>query len=62
MNLVFIFALDKYGYYCLLGNCKFIVFLNSNFIAVDSLSSYDNLYNFNGCLKLMKPYMLAPMI
>lgn len=36
MNLVSLFALDKFGYYCSLENCKFSISLNSNFIFVDS--------------------------
>ena len=43
-NLVFVSILDKFGYCCLFGNGKFSLFQNSNLVAIDSLSGFDNLY------------------
>ena len=43
-NLISIFVLEKYGYYCSFGNSKFNISLNSNVIGTGSLSVHDNLY------------------
>ena len=43
-NLISISVLDKSGYYCLCGNSKFSLSLNSNVIGIGSLYMHDNLY------------------
>lgn len=43
-NLIFVSALNKFGYYCSFGNGKFYPFHNSNLVGSGSLSGYDNLY------------------
>ena len=43
-NLVSISTLDKFGYYCSLGNNKFSCFQDSNLIGTGSLYFHDNLY------------------
>ncbi|KAL5812818.1 hypothetical protein ACOSQ3_027768 [Xanthoceras sorbifolium] len=43
-NLVLIFLLDKFGYYCSFGNNQFSLSLNSNVIGTGSLCVYDNFY------------------
>ena len=43
-NLISIFVLGKYGYYCSFGNSKFNHSLNSKVIGTGFLSMHDNLY------------------
>lgn len=48
-NLIYIFLLDKFGYFCLFENNNFCLFLNSNIIDASSISIYDNFYIFIYC-------------
>lgn len=43
-NLIFISALDKFGYYCSFENEKRNLFHNSNLIGLDFLLGYDSIY------------------
>lgn len=43
-NFISISILDKFGYSCSIENNQFDIFLNSNIVGTNSLSSYDNLY------------------
>ena len=42
--LIFISALDKFGYSCSFGNNKFSLFQDSKLVGTYSLLGYDNLY------------------